>query len=144
MNRKGCDGRNLKQSTNGVYRKVVLSKDAKLKNAYIHRMVLEAFRGPCPNGLVACHNDGDVNNNRLENLRWDTVSNNAMDKMRHGTMMIGSSHTNSKLSEEDIPFIRNCIDAGLYMYEIGNMFGVCKQTIHQIKHGKIWKHVNGR
>jgi hypothetical protein len=51
----------------------------------VHRLVLEAFVGPCPPGMEGCHNDGDQLNNRLDNLRWDTPSNNKLDSVRHGT-----------------------------------------------------------
>ena len=55
------------------------------KGRYIHQLVLEAFVGPRPKGLVACHNDGNSTNNRIENLRWDTPSSNMHDRVKHGT-----------------------------------------------------------
>lgn len=51
---------------------------------YVHVLVLEAFVGPRPDGLVTCHNDGDSANNRLDNLRWDTQSSNLHDTVAHG------------------------------------------------------------
>lgn len=51
----------------------------------VSRVVLEAFVGPCPKGMEGCHNDGDPGNNNVENLRWDTRSNNNYDAVRHGT-----------------------------------------------------------
>ena len=51
----------------------------------VHRLVLESFIGPCPEGMEGCHNDGDSSNNRLSNLRWDTSSANKQDMIRHGT-----------------------------------------------------------
>ena len=50
----------------------------------IYPLVLEAFVGPRPPGMDACHNDGDRLNDRLENLRWDTSSENGRDTVRHG------------------------------------------------------------
>lgn len=50
---------------------------------YVHRAVLEAFVGPCPPGMECCHWDDDPANNRLENLRWDTPSGNARDRVRN-------------------------------------------------------------
>lgn len=55
----------------------------------VHRLVLEAFVGPRPDGLECCHNDGDPTNNRVENLRWDTHASNITDTVNHGT------HTNA-------------------------------------------------
>jgi hypothetical protein len=51
----------------------------------VGRTVLEAFVGPCPPGMECCHNNGDRFDNRLENVRWDTRSENALDQVRHGT-----------------------------------------------------------
>lgn len=50
------------------------------------RLVLLAFVGPCPEGQEACH-DPDPNpmNCRLLNLRWDTRSENRLDRVRHET-----------------------------------------------------------
>lgn len=51
----------------------------------VHRLVLKAFRGsPLPD-QVGCHNDGNPLNNRLENLRWGTLKDNAQDCLKHGT-----------------------------------------------------------
>ena len=40
----------------------------KKRRRYVHRLVLEAFVGPCPEGMVCRHLDGDRTNNRVENL----------------------------------------------------------------------------
>lgn len=37
---------------------------------FIHRLVLEAFVGECPEGMKTRHLDGDPANNRLSNLKW--------------------------------------------------------------------------
>ncbi len=50
-----------------------------------HTLVLAAFVHPRPEGMEGCHNDGDRENNRLDNLRWDTHSNNQLDMVKHGT-----------------------------------------------------------
>lgn len=67
------------------YPGVSLRRPGVRKTGYIHRLVLEAFVGPCPEGMEGCHNDGTASNNRLSNLRWDTSIANAQDKARHGT-----------------------------------------------------------
>lgn len=51
----------------------------------VHRLVLLAFKGePAEPNLHGCHCDGDRTNNQLWNLRWDTISANAADTVRHG------------------------------------------------------------
>ena len=50
----------------------------------IHRLVLEAFVGPAPDGMEACHWDDNPGNNHLSNLRWATRSDNMHDLVRNG------------------------------------------------------------
>ena len=49
-----------------------------------HRLVMEVFVGPCPDGMEVRHLDGDQANNRLENLTYGTRSENMRDIVRHG------------------------------------------------------------
>lgn len=83
QNRKG---KLLRQSTshNGYKRVSLRNLDVK-KDFKVHRLVLEAFVGPCPSGMQGCHNDGDQANNHVDNLRWGTRSENEYDKVGHGT-----------------------------------------------------------
>jgi len=69
----------------GGRRQVTLQRNGESRKALqVHRLVLEAFVGPCPPGMECCHNDGDPTNNVVTNLRWDTPSANARDRVRHG------------------------------------------------------------
>lgn len=54
------------------------------KRVFAHVAVLEAFVNPRPDGQHACHNDGDMTNNHVDNLRWDTPSANMIDRVQHG------------------------------------------------------------
>lgn len=67
------------------YHQVTLCNNTSRTARRIHCLVLEAFVGPCPDGLECCHNNGVSTDNRLENLRWDTRLSNAADQLRHGT-----------------------------------------------------------
>lgn len=57
---------------------------------FVHRVVLEAFVGFRPDGMECRHLDGDSLNNRIDNLRWGTPSENAWDRVVHGTHFHGS------------------------------------------------------
>lgn len=53
--------------------------------AKVHRLVLEAFVGPCPPGHECCHWNDVPYDNRLGNLRWGTSTDNKFDAVRNGT-----------------------------------------------------------
>lgn len=71
------------ENYNGHFR-VTLYKSRGRKQCWVHRLVLEAFVGPRPANYDACHNNGVPSDNRAENLRWDTRSANAKDRVLHG------------------------------------------------------------
>jgi hypothetical protein len=65
------------------YLYVNLDRGGKNTVMAVHRLVLIAFVGPCPDGMESCHYpDPDRTNNRLDNLRWDTHDANMKDKYR--------------------------------------------------------------
>jgi len=69
----------------------------KIKNkfAFAHVLVLEAFVCKRQPGFVSCHNNGIPDDNRIENLRWDTQKNNVQDRKKHGTYQWGHLNPNS-------------------------------------------------
>ena len=68
----------------GGYRYVTLCRKGDCKKRYVHRLVLDAFIGPCPKGLEANHLDGDKLNNYASNLEYVTRSENAFHALRMG------------------------------------------------------------
>ncbi len=108
----------------------------------LHRLVLETFVGPCPEGMQACHNDGNKTNNRLENLRWDTPKSNAKDRKKHGNEYYpkGELNNNVKLTELDIIKIKLLKDK-IYQKDIAKIFFVSDSTISNIMTRKYWKHI---
>ncbi len=49
------------------------------KHYRAHRLVAEAFHGPCPDGMQVCHINCIKHDNRIENLKYGTPSENARD-----------------------------------------------------------------
>jgi hypothetical protein len=64
---------------------VNLKMQARRRTIAVHALVLEEFVGPRSGGMECLHGDGDPSNNRVENLRWGTRSENNLDAVRHGT-----------------------------------------------------------
>ena len=105
---------------------------------YVHLLVLEAFRGPCPPGLEGCHNDGDNFNCRLQNLRWDTRKANAKDRTRHGTEIRGEQMHNAKLTETAVRHIRA---TKARTHGLAAKYGVTAKAVHAARIGKTWAHI---
>jgi hypothetical protein len=109
----------------------------------VHRLVLEAFVGPCPIGMECCHNDGDPTNNRLENLRWDTHRANGRDASLHGVLTgkcRGESHGQSKLSEGDVAEIRRLRATGMSYPAIARRFPAERTAVRHAAIGLTWRH----
>jgi len=72
--------------------RVSLAYNARTVDAYPYRLVLEAFVGPCPEGMESLHWDDDHNNNHLSNLRWGTRTDNMRDMSRNEGGNAGVTH----------------------------------------------------
>lgn len=88
-----------------------LQQNGKYSEQQAHRLVLEAFVGPCPNGYECRHLDGNPLNNDVENLAWGTRSENMLDKRRHGTSKNGGPP--QKFSDEEVLEIKKDKSSGM-------------------------------
>lgn len=75
------------------HRNVTLRHGSRSQTVGVHRLVLLAFVGPAPIGTEACHNNGDPDDNRLANLRWDSRSANVLDRVKHGVHPLAQRDT---------------------------------------------------
>lgn len=107
----------------------------------VHRLVLEAFVGPCPAGMECRHENGSKADNRLSNLSWGTHHENATDTIRLGRQVRGSYQHNARLTEADIPIIRSRLAVGETMSAIALDYRVAYTTIRRIRDNRGWLHV---
>lgn len=68
----------------------------------VHRMVASAWHGPCPKGMECCHGNGINDDNRPENLRWDTHLSNNRDRHNKGNYPTGERHPMNKFSDIEL------------------------------------------
>lgn len=137
---KKIRGRILKPTpdTHG-YRKCGLSMAGIYYTRKVSVLVAQAFLGAAPHhGAEVCHGDGTRDNDRLENLRWDTRKGNAQDTLIHGTRMCGIKHHKAKLTEEDVRAIRR---SSLPNRVLGARFGVSHAAVGYIKRHHTWRHL---
>lgn len=127
------------------YPLVTLQISGRLTARRVSHLVLLAFVGPRPEGTEACHfPDPDPRNNRPENLRWDTKSENAQDALRMGRRPVGSRAYRAKLSERDVVEILRLLDQGETQAGLARRLGVSRTLIRKIAAGECWRHITAR
>lgn len=122
-------------ASNTGYMQLNLSGAPARKIRHVHRLVLEAFVGPCPAGMEGCHANGNRADNRLSNLRWDTRKGNMADAIVHGMTNRGERSPSSKLTELEVRTIRKSV---LNNGELAKIYGVSRESVRDIKLGKRW------
>lgn len=123
------------------YRGVLLCFGGLKMCAYTHRMVCHAFHGP-PKGerLEAAHINGVRSDNRAENLRWATRTENEADKLLHGTRGSGELAPNAKCTREQaLGVLAAC---GTHSAIAGHM-GMTPANVAAIRNGRSWRCLRG-
>jgi len=123
----------LKMVPCGAYLRVKLGQHDAATD--VHVLVMLAFRGPRPSGLIVRHWDDNGKNNHLSNLHYGTYSQNYEDAIRNGRVRYGERHYRAKLTEEAVREIR---ESKLTMKQLAILYGVSPTTIHNAKHGRNW------
>lgn len=141
----------------GHLRVLLMDETGKRRAVMVHRAVLFAFVGPCPDGEETRHLDGNPANNNLSNIVWGTKQANHQDKVRHGTVQsgprngmntmpetrrVGTKNGRCKLTEPQVKLIKFLrLKHGVFLKDLSEWFGVSIHTVHAIETGKLWKHV---
>lgn len=86
----------------------------------------------CGNGHLGCV--------APSHLRWATHAENEVDKIVHGTVLMGESSPASKLTEVQVREIRALMGV-LSQSKIAVKYGVSRGTVHQIHHRQVWRSV---
>lgn len=108
------------------------------KLRYAHRYMCELVHGPCPsknhNAAHSCGR-GHLGCINPRHLSWQTISQNALDRTKHGTRNVWARA--GKLSDAKAAEIR-ALRGKVSQYEIGKMYGVCCATISAVMAGRSW------
>jgi protein-L-isoaspartate O-methyltransferase len=141
-------GRNAGDFVNGGkradgYINIMLCKGGEATSRLMHQIVMDAFVGPCPEGMEINHRhpDGDKSRNWLSNLEYTTSPENNRDQIerRPSNYNRGDVHPRSKLTRSQIPGIKERIRSGEDSASIAEAFGVTAGTISAIASGKTWR-----
>jgi HNH endonuclease len=105
----------------------------------MHRFVWLRTYGELPMPpLVIRHLCGHGHCFNPRHLASGTQRENVEDERRHGTLQLGESHHNAKLTEEQVREIRQ---SALGLRRLAEIYGVRPETIHKIRTYRAWKHV---
>lgn len=114
LDRTTRDGRRIRgrilspAASKAGYLHVSFVVDGHRETRSVHRIVLESFIGPRPDGMEACHGKGGPSDNRLSNLRWGTHSENNLDRVADGT----HHHARKIACKRGHPYVRGNVAEG--------------------------------
>jgi hypothetical protein len=95
---------------------------------YVHQLVLEAFVGPPPEGMVCRHLNDIRTDCQLTNLQWGTQNQNAADAIINGRTQ-QASISRGTLTPKQVQEIRRRVAAGERRVPLAAEFGVSVRTI---------------
>jgi NUMOD4 motif/HNH endonuclease len=121
------------------YAFVSLAKEGKHKPRAVHQLVLEAFVGPRPDGLVCRHGPRGAACNELSNLSYGTPKENMADRKRDGTHTMGAQNPRARLTESQVLEILGDTRSGSVLAKV---YGVHKNTIYAIKRRETWRNLH--
>lgn len=98
----------------------------------VHWLVMAAFVGERPAGMVINHIDSDKTNNLLSNLEYTS---------QHHNIQVSSA---TPLTPENILEIRELLKSGLTQAAIAQRFRVSQRCISYIKRGERWANITSQ
>ena len=134
---KGYEGKIMKPGSIHGYQNIILRFGCKPFGFLVHRLVLETFVGPCPEGMECDHINTIRDDNKRKNLRWLDITKN------RGEYSRGKISSARKLNDTQVKEIRNILKRkGNKSYrEIGLNYKVTSETIRNLALLKTYKWV---
>ena len=125
------------------YLNVTLGRGNKNK---VHRLVAQAFI-PNPDAKPQInHRDGNKMNNHVDNLEWNTSTENNRHAVQIGLMKSGEDCLDAKLTNEQVAWCRRVHISGDREFgtnALARKLGVSRSAIYLLLKGKTYKNVGG-
>lgn len=132
----------VRTGKHGYVQVVLRHPDGKARTRLVHRLVLEAFVGPCQPGSQCRHLNGQRTDNSLANLLWGTPQENAADRLSHGTARIGEASNLAKLTEDQVRPIRHRFATRqATQVQLAAENHITQANVSEIVRRRTWKHV---
>ena len=114
------------------------------QNKYVHRLVAELYI-PNPDNLPEVdHIDTNKINNHYTNLEWVSRKENRDRAIRNGLMKVGTDYEHTKLTEDDIKYIRKNYIPKHPQFSgaaLSKKFGIGSSQISRIVNNTRWIHL---
>lgn len=107
----------------------------------LHRLAWELWNGPIPNGLWVLHRCDVRRCYNHEHLFLGTQQDNNKDRDTKGRVCHGEKHADAILTTEQVVEIRRRHKEGETKCDLGDVFGISRQGIHDVVKRRNWKHV---
>lgn len=124
--------RRMKASIRCGYMVVNLHREKKGYVKFVHRLVLEAFDGPCPPGKECRHIDDVRLNSNYFNIIWGTRLENMADRARNGILNLGQDVYSTKLTDDQVRELRSEYSSGASVADLAKRLGISKQHAYLI------------
>ncbi|MED1403823.1 HNH endonuclease [Bacillus mycoides] len=111
------------------------------KRYLLHRFIYEEMFGEIPEGLVVRHKCDNKKCINPEHMELGTIADNVRDAVERNLFPTGEKHYLTTLTERKVIEIKRSIKQGETLTSLSREYGVCIQTIANIKNGVTWKYV---
>lgn len=120
---------------------VRLWKNGIAKNCYIHRLTMVGFNSNVENKRTINHKDGNKQNNNIDNLEWNTYSENENHAYKLGLKsgLLGKLNPSAKLNQDEVDLIRKLRNEyKIKLKTLSSLFDISIATISLISRNKLW------
>ena len=122
---------------NSGYLVVRLNFQGRVYSRLIHRLIAEAFWGPCPKGQEVNHRNHNKMDNSAMNLEYITRSANLI----HSEAYRGERNGQAKLTTAQVFEIRRLHAEGLGYKRLAKRLGLSWSLVRNAASGRTWKYL---
>lgn len=126
---------------NGYVRVNLRVKRNTYYQAGVHRLICITFHGLPKKGYTASHLNGIRDDNRVENLVWESLSDNHKRKVAHGTTDRGSNNSRASLNKAQITALKQDLKNGKNTHQnLADKYGVSRVFVTKVNNGYRYKY----